>query len=140
MSVPEEKDSKIDGWNFKHFFLLYISLYSKCGLLHKPPITMWFSCYHELYKNLFAIQRKWSWKELFARIVNYFREKVHLRCFTEFWVIFSVLSSDFEIMNHLYLIFQYYLFKSGIEKKLKKNIIKIYSIEKQVCFNDPKKK
>ena len=49
-----------------------------------------------------------------------------------------------EIINHSHLIFKYYLFKSRDTKQislegLKKNIIKIYNIEKKICFNDSKK-
>ena len=50
----------------------------------------------------------------------------------------------FEIINHLHLIFIYYLFKvrdtrkTSLEGK-KKNIIKICNVEKQICFNDLKK-
>ena len=48
---------------------------------------------------------------------------------------------NFEIINHLHLIFKYYLYKGRDTRKislegLKKNIIKIYNIEKQICFND----
>ena len=51
---------------------------------------------------------------------------------------------NFEIINHLDLIFKYYLFKFQDTRKvslegLKKNIIKIYNIEKQLCFKDSKK-
>ena len=51
---------------------------------------------------------------------------------------------NFETINHLHLIFKYYLFKSRDKRKisleeLEKNIIKIYNFEKQVCFNDSKK-
>ena len=49
-----------------------------------------------------------------------------------------------EIINHLDLIFKYYLFKVRDTREislegLKKNVIKIYNIEKQICFNDSKK-
>ena len=51
---------------------------------------------------------------------------------------------SFEIINHLHLMFKYYLFKVRDRRKIslegfKKNIIKIYNIEKQICFNDSKK-
>ena len=51
---------------------------------------------------------------------------------------------NFEIINHLYLIFKYYLFKFRDARQislegLKKNIIEIYNIEKQISFNDSKK-
>ena len=51
---------------------------------------------------------------------------------------------NFEIINHLHLIFKYYLLKFRNTRKislegLKKNIIKIYNIEKQKCFKDLKK-
>ena len=50
----------------------------------------------------------------------------------------------FEIINHLPLIFKYYLFKVRDSRQVslegsKKNVIKIYNIEKQICFNDSKK-
>ena len=44
-------------------------------------------------------------------------------------------------MNHLLLIFKHYLFNSREHKKLtlevlKKEKVKIYNIEKQICLND----
>ena len=49
-----------------------------------------------------------------------------------------------DINDHLILIFKYYLFNSRDQKKLslevlKKKIVKIYNIEKQICLNDFKK-
>ena len=49
-----------------------------------------------------------------------------------------------EILYHLHLLFKFYLFKSRDARKtsiegLKKNEIKIYNIEKQICFKDSKK-
>ena len=46
-----------------------------------------------------------------------------------------------DIISHLLLIFKYYLFNSRDRKKLslevlKKEIVKIYNIEKQICLND----
>ena len=51
---------------------------------------------------------------------------------------------NFETINHLHLIFKYYLFKYRDARKinlegLKKNIIKIYNVEKQISFNDSEK-
>ena len=53
-------------------------------------------------------------------------------------------NKNFEIINHLDLIFKYYLFKVRDTREislegLKKNVIKIYNIAKQICFNDSKK-
>ena len=50
-----------------------------------------------------------------------------------------------DIMNHLLLIFKYYLYDSRERKKLslevlKKEIMKIYNIEKQICLNNFKRK
>ena len=50
---------------------------------------------------------------------------------------------NLEIINHLDFIFKHYLCKVRDTRKislegLKKNVIKIYNIEKQVCFNDSK--
>ena len=50
---------------------------------------------------------------------------------------------NFDIFNHLHLL-KYHLLKFQDTRKislkgLKKNIIKIYNIEKQICFNDSKK-
>ena len=52
---------------------------------------------------------------------------------------------SFEMISHLHLIFMYCLYKSRDTRKwrveeLKKNIIKFYNIDKQICFNDAKKK
>ena len=49
----------------------------------------------------------------------------------------------FEMINHKHLISKYYLFKSWDTRKislegLKKNVIKIYNIEKQTCFKNSK--
>ena len=46
-----------------------------------------------------------------------------------------------DIINHLLLIFRYYLFNSRESKKLslevlKKEIVKIYNFGKQICLND----
>ena len=44
-----------------------------------------------------------------------------------------------ENINHLPLIFKYYLFNSREHQNLevlKKEIVKIYNIEKQICLND----
>ena len=51
----------------------------------------------------------------------------------------------FEIINHLHLVFKYYLLKSRDTRKislagLNKNIIKTCNIDKQICFNNSKKK
>ena len=57
---------------------------------------------------------------------------------------FPDITENIEIINYLHLIFKYYLFKVWDIRKislegLKKNVIKIYNIEKQICFNDSKK-
>ena len=57
---------------------------------------------------------------------------------------FSDNEENFEIINDLHLIINYYLFKSRDTRKislegLTKNIMKIYHIEKQIRFNDSKK-
>ena len=50
-----------------------------------------------------------------------------------------------DIINHLLIVFiKYYLFNSREHKKLslkmlKKEIVKIYTIEKKICLNDFKK-
>ena len=48
------------------------------------------------------------------------------------------MKNNYDIINHLLLIFKYYLFNSRENKKLrlevlKKEIVKIYNIEKQIC-------
>ena len=59
-------------------------------------------------------------------------------------LVFQIKKENFEIINHLHLIFRYYLFKVRDTRKicpegLKKNIIKIYNNEKQICFSNSKK-
>ena len=46
---------------------------------------------------------------------------------------------NFGIVNHLILFLSIICLKSLIQEGLKKNIIEIYKIEKQICFNDSKK-
>ena len=57
---------------------------------------------------------------------------------------FPYNKKNFLNINHLSLTFKCYLLKSRDTRKislkeLRKNIIKIYNIEKQICFNDSKK-
>ena len=57
---------------------------------------------------------------------------------------FPNTKENFQIINHLHLILKYYLFKVRDWRKislegLRKSIIKIYNIEKQIWFNDSKK-
>ena len=52
--------------------------------------------------------------------------------------------NNFDIINHLLLIFKYYQYNSRKRKKLslevvEKEIMKIYNIEKQICLNDVRK-
>ena len=61
-------------------------------------------------------------------------------------VIFGFLNyeNNSDIINHLHLVYKYYIFNSREHKKLslevlKKKIVKIYNIEKQICLNDFKK-
>ena len=56
---------------------------------------------------------------------------------------FADNKENFEIINHLHIIFKCYLFKFGNTSKrslerLRKNI-KICNIEKEICFNNSKK-
>ena len=57
---------------------------------------------------------------------------------------FRNYENNSDIINHLLLIFKYYLSNSRKHKKLslevlKKEILKIYNTEKQICLNDFKK-
>ena len=61
-------------------------------------------------------------------------------------VIFGFLNyeNNSDIINHLHLVYKYYIFNSREHKKLslevlKKKIVKIYNIEKQICLNNFKK-
>ena len=71
--------------------------------------------------------------------------KIDLPINTPQSAIFGFLNHEYntDIINHLLLIFKYCLFNSRVLKKLipevlKKEIVKIYNIEKQICLNDLK--
>ena len=77
---------------------------------------------------------------------EFVKTKIDLPVNTRQSAIFGFLNyeSNSDIINHLLLIFKYYLFNSRKHKKLslemlKKDIVKVYNIEKQICLNDFKK-
>ena len=107
-------------------------LYSFCNLENETPIYLFYS----------FNQKKFIWSKL-QELMN---SKILLPQRTPLSAFFGVPDNKeiFEIINHLHLIFIYYLFKvrdtrkTSLEGK-KKNIIKICNVEKQICFNDLKK-
>ena len=83
---------------------------------------------------------------LWYKLKNCLKTKIDLPVNTPQSAIFGFLNyeNNSDINNHLILIFKYYLFNSRDQKKLslevlKKKIVKIYNIEKQICLNDFKK-
>ena len=73
---------------------------------------------------------------------TFLKAKIDLPVNTPQSAIFGFLNyeNNSDIINHLLLIFKYYLFNSREHKKLslevlKKEIVKIYNIEKQICLN-----
>ena len=83
---------------------------------------------------------------LWYELKKFLKTKIDLPINTPQNAIFGFLNyeNNSDIINHLLLIFKYYLFNSRERKKLslevlKKEIVKIYNIEKQIYLNDFKK-
>ena len=80
---------------------------------------------------------------LWCKFKNFLKTKINLSINS---AIFGFLNyeNNSDIINHLLSIFKYYVFNLRKHKKLslevlKKEIVKIYNIEKQICLNDFKK-
>ena len=83
---------------------------------------------------------------LWYKLKNFLKTKTDLPLNTPQTAIFGFRNyeNNSDIINHLLLIFKYYLFNSRQHKKLslevlKNEIVKIYNLEKQLCLNDFKK-
>ena len=83
---------------------------------------------------------------LWYKLKNFLKTKIGLPVNTPQSAIFGFLNyeNNFDIINRLFLFFEYYLFNSRNHKKLslevlKKEMVKIYNIEKQIWLNDFKK-
>ena len=107
-------------------------LCSFCQFENETPICLFHGC---IKTNL-----------LWYKLKEFLKTKLDLPVNMPQSAIFGFLSSenDSDIINHLLLIFKYCLFKSRDYKKLslevlKKEIVKIYNIEKQICLNNFKK-
>ena len=84
---------------------------------------------------------------LWSKLKTFLKTKIDLLVNTPQSAILGFLNSEnnSEIITHLLLIFKDYLFNSQEHKKLslevlKKQIVKIYNIEKQICLNDFKRR
>ena len=80
------------------------------------------------------------------KLKKFLKSKIDLPINTPQSAIFGFLNykNNSDIMNYLLFDFKYYLYNSRELKKLslevlKKEIMKIYNIEKQICLNDFKK-
>ena len=83
---------------------------------------------------------------LWYKLKNFLKTKIDLPVNTPQSAIFGFLNyeNNSDSINHFFLFFGYYLFNSKNHKKLslevlKKEIVKLYNIEKQICLNDFKK-
>ena len=83
---------------------------------------------------------------LWYKLKEFLKTKIDLPVNTAKRAIFGFLNyeNNSDIINHLLLIFKCYLFNSREHKKLslevlKKEIVNIYNVEKQICLNDFKK-
>ena len=83
---------------------------------------------------------------LWCKLKKIIKTKIDLPINTPQSAIFGFLNceNNSDIINHLLLIFKYYLFNSRRHKKLslevlKKEIVKIYNIENQIYLSDFKK-
>ena len=120
--------------NEKHFRFKKIScpLCFFCQSENETPIHLFHGC---IKTNLLQYKLK-----------KFLKTKIDLPVNTSQSTMFGFLNyeNNSDIINHMLLIFKYYLFNSREHKKLsiqvlKKEIVKIYNIEKQICFNDLKK-
>ena len=107
-------------------------LCSFCNSENEAPIHLFYSCNQT--KSLWS-----KFQELLNSEISLQQNDLQSKFFA-----FSGNKENFKIINHLHLIFKYYLFKSQDTKKLnlerlKKYIIKIYNIKKQICFKNSKK-
>ena len=114
------------------FKIVTSPLYSFCNLENETPTYLFYS----------FNQKKSIWSKL-QELMN---SKILHPQRTSLSAFFGVPDNKeiFEIINHLHLIFIYYLFKVRDTRRIslegkKKNIIKICNVEKQICFNDLKK-
>ena len=117
---------------FFEFKIVSSSICSFCNSANETPIHLFYSCN----------QTKFLWSK-FPELLNseiFLPQNTPQRTFFSF----PENKENLEIINHLFLIFKRYLFKSQKTRKispegLKKNIIEIHNTEKQICFNDSKK-
>ena len=107
-------------------------LCSLCQSANETPIHLFHVC---IKTNL-----------LWYMLKKFIKVKIDLPINTPQSAIFGFLNHEYntDIINHLLLIFNYCLFNSRVRKKLipevlKKEMVKIYNIEKQICLNDFKK-
>ena len=98
-------------------------LRSICNSENKTPFHLFYSCNHT--------------RSPCSKIQELMNSEILLPQNTPEGAFFSFPDNteNFEILNHLHLVYKYYLFKSRDTRKislerLKKNIIKIYNIEK----------
>ena len=102
-------------------------LFSFCQSENETPIHLFHGC---IKTNL-----------LWYKLKQFLKVKIDLSVNTPQSAIFSFLNYENNSdVNHLLLIFKYYLLNSREHKKLslevlKKEIVKIYNIEKQICLN-----
>ena len=103
------------------------ALFSFCQSENETPIHLFHGC---IKTNL-----------LWYKLKQFLKVKIDLSVNTPQSAIFSFLNYENNSdVNHLLLIFKYYLLNSREHKKLslevlKKEIVKIYNIEKQICLN-----
>ena len=114
------------------FKIISSPLCAFCNLENETPIHLFYSCNQT--KSL------WSKLQKLANSEILLPQNTPQSAFFDF----PDNKKNFEIINPLHLIFKYYLFnfldtRNISLERLKKNIIKIYSNEKQICFNDSKK-
>ena len=117
------------------FKIVSSPLCSFCNAKNKTPIHLFYSCNQT--------------KSLWPKLQDLLNSEILLpqKYVTECFLWFSrelKKKKKIEIVNHLHLIFKCYLFKVRDTRKaslegLKKNIIKICNIEKQICFHHSKK-
>ena len=130
--IKKNQIYSLDKCNSKELYCLQISLNNS-----KTRSQLYFE---DLFHGCIETNLLWY------KFKKFLKTKIDLPLNTPQSAIFGFLNyeNNSDTINHLLLIFKYYLFNSRGHKKLsfevlKKEIVKIYNIEKQIRLNDFKK-
>ena len=140
-------DSKLQCFQYK---ILHNTLYLNEKLFlfrgHNTPLCSFCNLEDETVIHLFVHCSKT--KRLWCTIIDYFKTNLHIPPLSPQSAIFGFLEADdkvFLILNHLLLLFKYYVYVSRSSKVLSfeallKSIMKVCKLEKILSQNDERKR